>query len=167
MRFLVFNVIVAGALFYLLTGGDTQIAKNIWESEEAKPVKARVEAVIAETQSKFDALKAETEVLKEKLAEAEKEAYQGEPEKESRKPKPEQVADNPLPPLDGEQQVETAAVNTVNHAEAVPAGGYDRVAEASNDPVDIKPRDRATRKKELYSLVSDMERMFADKLARY
>jgi len=182
MRFLMFNLVVVGALFYLLTGGDTQQAKTIVESEPIQAAKGRAERIVSKAQQAVDGLaqqitkseKPTPKIVVEKVVE--KKATYKAPVKTQQKPqkaKPSKLAE--LPPLDGEREVrphitheapDGVSPGVVARQEA-PQQTEETIAQVEPDNEVISSEEkRLARKKELSRMVFDMERLFAEKLVR-
>jgi len=193
MRFLTFNLAVAAALFYLMTGGDIQQAKAlitpssdpVSEAKVVQPVKPIVTKALAKLADLPDAPEKALDALAKTLKVESVDTGYMPPERRAavKKPAPApkaKIAKLPplaqLPPLDGERVVEQKIPQLAPHG--VSAGIAPKpapqtlpkpevVAEVSaSESVAMDEDKQLARKKELSRMVFDMERLFAEKLTR-
>ncbi|MCW9035539.1 MAG: hypothetical protein OQJ97_15070 [Rhodospirillales bacterium] len=181
MRFLMFNLVVVGALFYLLTGGNIQQAKTLMESDTAQAAKGRAEQIVGMAkQAVGDLTQKVTQPEKpvSKVATALKDTYTAPVKSQTQQlpvSKSETLKTAELPPLDGEKVVKPHV--TYEAPDGVSPGVVERqepvlqqetiVAQVeTNDELVPSEEKRLARKKELSRMVFDMERLFAEKLVR-
>ena len=171
MKFLVFNIVVAGAVFYLLSGN--QLPGFLETAKAPLEDRAKAETNLA---SKFDALAKQIEmqgvVLKQELTKRmAQEKIAGRETTPKAEPKPESQraslakTEPKAPPLPVAQEVKKLTPQKAPLGESkgvVETAKAPAVAEPVSDPVTPTPE----RRKALRQLVADMEQMFVEKMVR-
>ncbi len=164
MRFLMFNLVVAGALFYLLTGGDIQQARILMESDTAQAAKGRAEQMVDIAKEAVGELASPFTEPKKQIAPSKIEPVTV-PEAAPKPVEPSKMAE--LPPLDGEKVVRPRVTHEAPNgiSPGLPAPQEEQEVTQLKEGEDLDEK-RLARKRELSRMVYDMERLFAEKLAR-
>jgi len=173
MRFLVFNIVVAGAVFYLLSGNQLPGFLETAKAPVEQP--SKVDTVLA---SKLDALAKQVEIqgaalkqeLTSRMAEKKKATPKAAPKVEP-KPAPKQVslakAEPKAPPMPAPKEVkklipQKAPLGESKGTVETATAAAPTLAEETHETITPSPK----RRKALRQLVADMEQMFVEKMVR-